>query len=272
MKWELYRRFPGRSAFRIVASMLLVTKVSRQKKIISFFPEYDGEFSWLALNSDGGSVQVFDVPNRKVIKTISSYKVDNENLKFEISCRARIPNNVPKVELRSVNGNQFIVEDWVTASHRPPSMANLKLLLRFMKNEFYAIETYTRDDYWLLLKEQYPESMVAEIINLFLEFQIDEIPVSVVHGDFVAQNIVYENSRSFNLIDWEYCRRDFVAYDAWLYVYDLHGQDRCTDREKFFVDLREAMAEIGLAEEDANATDAICYKLRSKYTRQGDRV
>ena len=75
-KWELYRRFPGKCVSNCCVNAPSY-KSKQAKKIISFFPEYDGEFSWLALNSDGGSVQVFDVPNRKVIKTISSYKVDN---------------------------------------------------------------------------------------------------------------------------------------------------------------------------------------------------
>jgi hypothetical protein len=264
-RWEMQRNLHGRGILKKLYSLLIVTDVINESAFNEFLDVYPEKLAWITFLSDGGRVQGFDVDNRRIVKFIDINSADEEQLDREMCFRSLLPNHVPECHLLKYSSRMLINEDWIEGAHQAASVAGLQAILRILRLYLYEVNHIPRDDYIKSYLNDYNTGEVKQFLKDLDLIGWHSIPISKIHGDLVSQNVIYTDTQEFFLFDWEYCRTDIIFYDAWLYIYDLHGQERMTSDVDFYRDFELVINVFNISVHDIRALHRLLKFLRRPY-------
>ena len=203
-------------------------------------------FSWIRYDSDGTRLQAFNVNDKKLLKTVKS-KANIQSFINEIKLRQDHKDISPQIFVNSLD-SIFYIEEWVDGRTGHASIEELYQALSMLKKYLYKIEFISNDEYLSNLDILNYGKKTEKFIKLIKKIGWKSLPISMIHGDLVRQNIVQlSNSSEIILIDWEYCRKDIVTYDVWLYLFDLYRtkHESILDNN-FFLNLEICINRLGI--------------------------
>ena len=211
----LARSFWAPSCFKRLPNEL--ASIDDDAKKHSFDP------SWYCFPTNGTRIQVFDVRNGLVLKTLKA-SLPPQLIEKEIESRSKTGDISPEILNVSTAGTAY-VEKWLLDYRHPKDLREASIAISNLANKCGPVELLDHDDYWKLLEAQGTLTpRTKESVALVLDRQHQaQIPVRLAHGDVSLPNILIkyvDGTATIKLIDWEYSRKCVVSYDAWLLPYD----------------------------------------------------
>lgn len=171
---------------------------------------------WVRWDTDGSRRQVFDPWRGGVCKIQKQGAILNIN--DEVELRKALGDLSPRI-LKQDPAHMAYVEEWVNAIPGSCSLEELERIRRVLDNRFYRVEERDVTSYISDKAITFSDEARDLIPELVSRLGRASLPISIVHGDLVCQNIAFRRNGEPILYDWEYSRTCVVTYDVWFFLY-----------------------------------------------------
>ena len=212
------------SRIKILIKFLLFSRLANNKSK-KLFQSYLGRvknLSWLKYESDGTRIHLYDHKNQTIGKLPK--KFNQQQYTDEIEARKRVGDLSPGIIYTS-SEDGFILEDKISLS---PFSKSLSEALEMLQDRLFIPSLISTRKYFSRFNHIKHSNIVTQIAE---DHGINELIITICHGDFWRGNILEDSEGSIIILDWEYCGERVQSYDAWFLIFSEWASKKkhCTD-------------------------------------------
>ena len=228
---------------KVLIKILLFTRMAsnEHKKLYQDYSRRVDSLSWVKYGSDGTRVHLYDNKNSTIGKLPKVF--NPEQYSYELEARQRVGDLCPKI-INTCSEDGYILESKISLHSYDKSLTKA---LELLKERLFAPNLLNISEYLSRFDHVKHSRLVCEVA---INYGLNEVVVSICHGDFWRGNILESPDNNIVILDWEYCGVRIQTYDAWFLIFSQWAAEKRHCDSEYYSQLQEILNKFYVSDSD----------------------